>query len=79
MLGHPCGDCAGRGPRVVDALYDSLEHLFGAAQAARIRQGVDDGTDTWVDVPAWVVAALAREAELEAANLPPEATPPQED
>ena len=67
-----CDGCANTGPPLVDAIADDLTYLFGADEYQAMRDSVHAGKDYMVQVPAWVLSDLQREAELEAINAPPE-------
>jgi hypothetical protein len=66
-----CDPCRGKGPRVIDAIFQSLVSIFGVFEAARIRDEVDAGRDPIIDVPQGIVDAMAEEDQWEADNTVP--------
>ena len=67
-----CKGNHGNGPPIIEALRGQLTVLFGPDQYERAAAAVLAGQDAWVDVPAWVIAAMEQEAAWEAANVIPE-------
>lgn len=70
--GSVCRGNFGNGPPLIDALAGHLVALFGQQQYDRVRADVLAGRDSYFDPGPDVLAAWAREKELEAARLPPE-------
>ena len=67
-----CRGNHGQGPMLIDAIRDSLVHLFGQEQYDRVRADVLAGRDGWFDVPPDVARAAALELEdAEAMRITP--------
>ncbi len=68
-----CKGNHGRGPILIDAIRDSLVHLFGQEQYDKLREDVTNGRDGVVEVPEDVYAAYLAECEEEAtmSQFPP--------
>ena len=65
-----CKGNHGNGPMLLDALKNSLIHLFGAEQFTRVRKQVLTGANSYFDVPDDVVGAFEAEC-FEEANMVP--------
>lgn len=63
-----CGGNARTGPASVDAVMPQLVALFGEEQGQAMSEAVARGEDFHIEVPDWVLEAIAREKELEERN-----------
>jgi hypothetical protein len=73
--GSCCKGNHGHGPKLIDALGESLLRIFGAEAYSRIRGSVLAGRDCYESPLPWAIRAMRRERAWEVAGLPPEPLP----